>query len=297
MSTRSSARAIRVRARRQRSVEPVWDDPRTTMEADEPGRSPSTGGSPTRVEGVVATVSPVVDEGRLQTRHRRSLDGEMGVAPLRRIPGIARPFLGDANPAAESDPTVADEHLAMRAMVRLRRARDPSVDDGTEGSDIASTRRHPFDEPAVDLAGADRVEQDADAAAPLRRSRERVGEPVGDRARPVDERDEVDRLVGRVDGLEHGREDLNPVAEDLDLVAVGRRDTEDRVQTLAPAVDAIVVEDPLRRWWIVAGRSCGHASEVPGRAARQTADEEVRRRGRRTIRSSTSPGNSLGGPR
>ena len=53
-----------------------------------------------------------------------------------------------------------------------------------------------------------------------------AAELLADLAGPVDEGEEVDRVLGLVDGLEHRREDLVPVAEDLHAVALRGRDPE-----------------------------------------------------------------------
>ena len=166
-------------------------------------------------------LEPVVEERRTQPVDGRPPHAEMRVAPFVLVAGVAVPLVGDADPAGEPGLLVDDHHLAVGPMVHLSSA----AADGAAGTNgpahlrpaIMSMRL------AVDRPGSPGVEQDANADARSRSLGERLGELGPDLAAPIHEREEVDRVLGPVDGLQHRREDLVPVPEHLDAVPLGRR--------------------------------------------------------------------------
>ena len=65
----------------------------------------------------------------------------------------------------------------------------------------------------------------------LARAHELRGQLGADLALPVDEGEEVDRVLGLVDRIEHRREDLVAVAQHVDAVALGGGDAEHALET------------------------------------------------------------------
>jgi hypothetical protein len=83
------------------------------------------------------------------------------------------------------------------------------------------------------------IQEHADPNARQRPLGQRLGEARADLASPVDEGQEVDRVLRPGDGLEHRREDLVAVAEDVDAVPLGRRDPEDPLERATDLIRAI----------------------------------------------------------
>ena len=184
------------------------------------------------VVAVLVLVGPVVEERTQQAGDRRPAHRQVRVTPLRFVAGVAGPFLRDSHAAAESDRVVAHQDLAMRAPVRLGDLGHLLVEERPEPTDITPGFGHLVDQRLVDLAGADGVEQDPHPTPPTCRVSKFLGKGDGDVARPVHERDEVDRPCGISDRGEHRREDLVAVAQDLDLVAERGRNAEETVQSV-----------------------------------------------------------------
>jgi hypothetical protein len=144
----------------------------------------------------------------------------MGVAPVVGVLGVARPLLGDTDPAGQPDLAVGHEDLAMRPVghpargVRLRRpeARDPHV-----------RLAHLLDEVLLDLDAAHRIDDHVDLDARACPLTQGVGHVTSDVAAPVDVGEQAQRALGAADGVEVGGEDVVAVDQQLDLVAVGDR--------------------------------------------------------------------------
>ena len=150
------------------------------------------------------------------------VDAEVGVAPLVLVAGVALPLVGDADAAGEADRLVDDQHLAVGAVVHLSRA-----GAGAAAGTSARARRPAsmlVDERRGPWGGRPRRRAARAPARPPRPGRRAASaNSRADLALPVDEGQEVDRVLGVVDRVEHRREDLVAVAQDVDAVALGRR--------------------------------------------------------------------------
>ena len=206
------------------SLAPVSDAPRTHWITERPGLGCSGNRSISLVEDLRVGLDPVVEERRSQPVDRRTTHAEMGVPPFVLVAGVAVPFVGDADATGEADRLVHDHHLAVGPMVRLRHLEPVQR---SEPTDAHAGVLHHVDQLSVDRVRTPRVQEDANPHARSRALGERLGEPRSDLATPVDERQEVDRVLSLGDGFEHRREDLVAVAEDLDEVALRRGNAED----------------------------------------------------------------------
>ena len=112
------------------------------------------------VEELGLRLGPVVQERGAQAVHGRTLDAEVGIAPLRLVAGIAPPAVGDADTPGEADRLVGDEHLAMRAMVHLTQAQ---AVERAEPVDLGPGALHAVDHRLVHGVRAPGVEEHADA--------------------------------------------------------------------------------------------------------------------------------------
>jgi hypothetical protein len=151
----------------------------------------------------------------------------VGVAPLGLVAGVAPPAVRDSDAPGEPDGFVGDEHLAVGAVVELTGAEPVQRPEPVKAcSRVLDRAQHLL----VHRVGTPRVQQDADPHAVRRARGQAAPQLVADLAGPVDERQEVDRVLSGVDGLEHRREDLVTVAEDVDAVAFGGGDAEHALQ-------------------------------------------------------------------
>jgi hypothetical protein len=179
-----------------------------------------------------ARLRPVVDEGGAQAVHRRPTDSEVRVAPLAFVTGITGPLIGDADPAGERDDLVADEDLAVRAVLPVPDARRPQR---PEPRHVDAGLGHAVDPRPIDASGAQGIEQHPDPNAGPCALRERLSEDAPDVAVPVDEGQQVDGPLGRPDGVEHRGEDLVAVVQHVDLVALRRGDAQEALEATAVA--------------------------------------------------------------
>ena len=175
------------------------------------------------VEELRARLGPVVQERRAQPVDRRPFDAEVGVAPLVLVASVALPAVGDADPTGEPDGLVGDQHLAVGAVVDLA---GPEPSQRSVPVDLCSGVLEAGEHLLVHGVRAPGVEQHPHADARLGPVAQVAAELLADLAGPVDEGEEVDRVLGLVDGLEHRREDLLAVAQDPHAVALRGRDAE-----------------------------------------------------------------------
>jgi hypothetical protein len=173
------------------------------------------------------------------------------IPPLPRVPGVAPPFVGHADAAGEGDVLVADEGLAVAAVIGLPELR---LVHGPEPLDLGAGRRHAVHQAAVHAERPEGVEDDTDPQAGAGPLGEQLGHLPADGALPVDEGEEVDGRGGRGHRLEHGREDPVAVAQHLDRVALGRRHAEQALEG-APEMQVIGHPGQRRRAWPRPGRA------------------------------------------
>ena len=120
---------------------------------------------------------------------------------------------------------------------------------------------------------------------PARSLGESSARRLADVALPVDEGEEVDRVLGGLDRVEHGGEDLVAVAKHVDPVALGRGDAEDPLER-TPVVERCPCERASHGTH-AGGGGVGSGCDlrfVLGDAARR-ARLQLRARARRTPRS------------
>ena len=106
---------------------------------------------------------------------------------------VEKTLVGDADAADETDDVVDDEDLAVGAMVGLAQL---LAFDGPKPLHPRTSVLHRLHEFVADAAGAQAVEQDANGDPAFGGLAERLGESSADVARPVDEGEEVDGLLG-----------------------------------------------------------------------------------------------------
>ena len=144
----------------------------------------------------------------------------MGVTPLVLVAGVTLPLVGDADSAGERHRLIDDHHLAVGPVVGLERAKAVERSEPSQHDPVVV---HDVDRGRIHRSGSVCVEQDAHAHTGFRLLGEHLGQMGPDLTPPVDEREEVDRVLGLLDRIEHGREDLATVAERVDSVAFGDR--------------------------------------------------------------------------
>ena len=169
----------------------------------------------------------------------------MGVAPVRRILGVAGPRIADAHAAGEAGAPVDDEDLAVGAVVKMGEV----IPAGrVVAQDDAAGVAQFVDERLVHAHGAGPVEEDEHFHAGAGALREGVGEFLADVARPVDVGLEGDGLAGGADGREHRGEDGVAVAQFGDGVAAEERRAEEGADGAGKLgiVDAIGRDDGVR---------------------------------------------------
>ena len=191
-------------------------------------------------------LAPVVEERGAEAVDRGAVEPKVGVPPLALVPGVTGPLVGDAHPAREGHLLVHDEHLAVGAVVHLQGAEPVQW---PEPADVDLGVGHVVEEPAVHGARPERVEQDSHADPCPRPGTQPSGQLLADLALPIDEGQEVDGALGGVDGLEHRREDLVAVAQDLDAVAFRGRCSQDALEVPAepPDLSLLVARFDRRR--------------------------------------------------
>ena len=133
----------------------------------------------------------------------------------------ASPFHSSAMPTPPVNPIASSTTITLR-WVRWFAFVSCQPVQRTEPPDANAGVLHHVDQLALDRMRAPRVQEDPNPDARPRALGERLGERRPDLATPVDERQEVDRVLSLGDGSEHRREDLVAVAEDLDEVALRR---------------------------------------------------------------------------
>ena len=280
------------------SLMPASEAPRTHWMTEAPGCSCDGKRSTDIVEQDVIGLGPVVQERRPQPVDGGAADLEMGVAPLRRIPGVALPLVGDPDAARESGRLVDDHDLAMGAVVHLLRL---EVLQRPEPPHQHAGVLHLIDERPFDRMRPPAVEQEPDADARASALRQCFGESRADLALPVDESQEVDRVTGARDRIQHHREDLIAVAQDLDALpsVMGTPMMPSSVRRDAPLVRSVTVtrHRAVRRRRLRRARApsrrpaarCAPARTASSWAATRRAVEERDRRGSAQSISATMP--------
>ena len=168
-----------------------------------------------------AHLLPGVVEERAQLLHGLPTHCDHVVAPA--VAGVVdgKPLAGQVDAAGEREASVDDEELAVIAALDdvARQRGDRGAEDGVEGPHLAAREHERRPELGHQRHAAEGVVDDDDAHASLRGGDERIEEakaaPVG--AHPVHL--EEDLVGGVLDGLQHGREGLDAVAQQRDLVA------------------------------------------------------------------------------
>ena len=240
------------------SLHPVSDAPRTHCTIDVAGLGLVREAVGAFVEELRVGLGPVVEERGAQPVDRGPVDAEVRVAPLVFVARVALPLVGDADAAGERDRLVDDEHLPVRAVVH---GPEPEPAQRPEPAHEHAGRVHLVDHGCGPSGARPRRR-----AAPRTRTpacaacREPARELGADLAAPVDEREEVDGVLGFGDRVEHRREDLVTVAQDVDAVALGCGNADDAFERSAQS---------RRR-----GHSC-RADTHAGSAAARTSDASL----------------------
>ncbi len=195
----------------------------------------------------------------------------MRVAPVVGVLGVARPLVGDADAAGHADLAVGDQQLSVRAVVH---APDRVGLGRAEVGEGHARVAHLAHERAVHLRAADRIEQDVDLDAAARRRAQRVGHLAGDLTAPVQVGEEVQRALGVAHRLDHGREDLVAVDEQLDRVAVRDRRHRERLGRAQELVRADLDRLPAQ---LVALALLAAMAQRVGRVARDEHGRDRRR--------------------
>ena len=136
---------------------------------------------------------------------------------FRRI-GIPEPVIGHTSPAGECHIAVDDENLAVGAVVDLL---EGVPVHRVERADLRAGALQPLDVSALHRTCPDGVDDQADLHSPGRGVGERGGEVFRDLPGVVDIGLEVDPPPCLTDGIQHRGEDLDPVDENLVLIAPG----------------------------------------------------------------------------
>jgi hypothetical protein len=217
------------------------------------------------------SLGPVDHKDGLHLRDDGAFDFEVGVAPVRRVLGVAGPGIADAHAAGEAHAAVDDEDFAVGAVVEMGEVipagRVVAQDDAAGGAQLV-------DEALVHAHGAGPVKEDEDAHAGAGAGGEGVGELLADVTRPVDVGFEGDGFQGAVDGGEHGREDGVAVEELGDGVAreqLGAEEDADGSGKLG-VVDAVGGDDGMLHLALAALEVGGHHKE--GHTDADTEKEE-----------------------
>ena len=63
------------------------------------------------------SLNPIVHEGRLHVGNRRSLQTKMGITPVLRRLGVAKPLIRNPHTAGEANLAVNHQQLSVRPMV------------------------------------------------------------------------------------------------------------------------------------------------------------------------------------
>ena len=162
------------------------------------------------VQHLAGRLDPVVVERRLELRHDRSFDPEVGLAPVVGILAVALPVVGDADPAGEGDLPVDDEQLAVRAVVQ-----PPEVIPAQRPIALHAHAGvlHQVEQRRVHLDAAGPVDDDRHRHAGAGAFGQGLGHLPSDLARPVDVGLEADGRAGGAHRRQHGGEDLDAVLQ------------------------------------------------------------------------------------
>src|ERR1044072_2240251 len=133
---------------------------------------------------------------------------------------IARPVIGDAGAAGKANNAVADQGLPVGPVVDASNGRET---ERVVPREMAAARLEDVENLLADARRTHRVEQDLHAYAALRRRGKRLRESESDLAGPVDISLDGDRVLRRVDRLQHRRIETITVVQQLDRVASGER--------------------------------------------------------------------------
>jgi hypothetical protein len=161
----------------------------------------------------------------------------VGVPPLVLVPGVALPFIGDADTAREPGFLVHDHDLAVRPMVDLRRLQPVQWSIPV---DAHASVLHLGDQARLDGRRAPCVQQHPNPNTRARLVRKRIGEPRADLAAPVDEGQQIDRAMRLADRVEHRGEDLVAVDEHVDEVPLRGGDPDDSLERAADLVGPVL---------------------------------------------------------
>ena len=133
-------------------------------------------------------VHPVVHERVLESRHRRSLDFHVGIAPAdffgidlgrtaaRAEEGAVGVVAADVDAARKSDAAVDHQQLAVVAVVHFPLADPGHRVDGIEGQQVDAARFHPLEKGLRHAEGADAVVEYVDGHALAALFDQQVGE-------------------------------------------------------------------------------------------------------------------------
>lgn len=155
-----------------------------------------------------------------------------------RILGVAVPQVGDSDSAAKACPAIHDQHLAVGPVVHARQVVPVRL---VKFLDSHAAGLHLVQQRCFHLPAADPVQKDMNLDAGARALRERVGELLPGRARPVDIGLESDAVARAPDGLQHRGENAVAVQQHLESVAGHDR----RAQQHAHAAQKIRILDSI----------------------------------------------------
>ena len=160
---------------------------------------------------------PVVLENRLHLLRRRTLHPKLHVAPVFGIVGVAVPRIGDADAAVERYLSIDDQQFAMRAIVDPVQA--VPVQRMKEGKLHAALAQR-IDRGLLHARRSGPVSQHAHFHARLCTLGQCRDELVGNTARPVDVRFQIDAVPCRTDRRQHRGKNLCAVLVVVDAVAL-----------------------------------------------------------------------------
>jgi hypothetical protein len=172
---------------------------------------------------LATALQPVVHERGLELRDDGPGDAEMRIAPMVWSVRISEPEIGDAGTARESDASVDDQYLAVRALLDLCDRAPPSRVVPRQlvvEAQLDAGILHPLLELPVDAQAPEPVDHHVGGHAGPCALGERLRELLADSTLPVHERLEGDRPPRAADRGEHRREDLVAVPQRLHAVAV-----------------------------------------------------------------------------
>ena len=223
------------------------------------------------VEDFSGRVNPVLREDGLELRDDGPLDPDHGLAPLIRIPGVARPPVVDTHASRESDTSVDRQDLPVRAVTDLVDRVDA---DGLVPLELHARLRHQLFELSGVRSPVVQHNADLDSLPGLRR--ECPGELRRDPALVEDEHFHVHAGARSPDRVEHRGEELVAVLEQNRTVLRNHLRSEDFERT--PELGAV---DSVVR---LVGVTGSLAVSEDGAACRRQEREKERDRTRRRAR-------------